>query len=253
MLFLIRKMGGGRGGAEREHRLRFQCLKQQPSFFPEESLLWMNWSSNILSSSELCNFPGGSDGKESNYNARDPGLIPGSGTSLGGGNSNPLQYSFWRTSRTEEPGRLRSTGLQRVRHNWATNTNSQLSPFFHFNLSLLYLATSRVHEIQLLNLHLSSVWWYRSHAVELGVWNVTIKALEYLTWLKTEPIKLNSENSSYSLNEPSTNHHHQNKTVQESRNELRQGYSGWIVIFLRRSIKMFSSLQTTRSTIWLEK
>ena len=38
-------------------------------------------------------FPGGSDGKVSAYNAGDPGLIPGSGRSPGKGNGNPLQYS----------------------------------------------------------------------------------------------------------------------------------------------------------------
>ena len=38
-------------------------------------------------------FPGGSDGKASAYNARDPGSIPGSGRSSGEGNGNPLQYS----------------------------------------------------------------------------------------------------------------------------------------------------------------
>ena len=38
-------------------------------------------------------FPGGSDGKESAYNARDLGSIPGSGRSPGEGNGNPLQYS----------------------------------------------------------------------------------------------------------------------------------------------------------------
>ena len=38
-------------------------------------------------------FPGGSDGKESAWNAGDPGLIPGSGRSSGEGNANPLQYS----------------------------------------------------------------------------------------------------------------------------------------------------------------
>ena len=37
-------------------------------------------------------FPGGSDGKESAYNARDLGLIPGSGRSLGEGYGNPLLY-----------------------------------------------------------------------------------------------------------------------------------------------------------------
>ena len=41
-------------------------------------------------------FPGGTSGKESPANAgdaRDVGLIPGSGRSPGGGNGNPLQYS----------------------------------------------------------------------------------------------------------------------------------------------------------------
>ena len=38
------------------------------------------------------NFPGGSDGKVSTYNVGDPGSIPGSGSSLGEGNGNPLQY-----------------------------------------------------------------------------------------------------------------------------------------------------------------
>ena len=38
-------------------------------------------------------FPGGSNGKASAYNAGDPGSIPGSGRSPGEGNGNPLQYS----------------------------------------------------------------------------------------------------------------------------------------------------------------
>ena len=37
-------------------------------------------------------FPGGSDGKASVYNAGDLGSIPGSGRSPGEGNGNPLQY-----------------------------------------------------------------------------------------------------------------------------------------------------------------
>ena len=41
----------------------------------------------------LMDFPGGSDGKASAYNARDLGLIPGSGISSGEGNGNPVQYS----------------------------------------------------------------------------------------------------------------------------------------------------------------
>ena len=38
-------------------------------------------------------FLGGLDGKESACNAGDPRLIPGSGSSPGEGNGNPLQYS----------------------------------------------------------------------------------------------------------------------------------------------------------------
>ena len=57
--------------------------------------------------------PGGSDGKESTCNAGNLGSIPGLGRSLGGGHSNPLQYSFlekpWRS-----PGGLQSMGSQRV-------------------------------------------------------------------------------------------------------------------------------------------
>ena len=39
----------------------------------------------------LWGFPGGSDGKESACDDKDPGLIPGSGRSSGEGNGNPLQ------------------------------------------------------------------------------------------------------------------------------------------------------------------
>ena len=40
----------------------------------------------------IVDFPGGSDGKASVYNAGDPGSIPGLGRSPGKGNGNPLQY-----------------------------------------------------------------------------------------------------------------------------------------------------------------
>ena len=38
-------------------------------------------------------FPGGSDGKESAYNAGHPGLIPGLGRSPGEGNGHPIHHS----------------------------------------------------------------------------------------------------------------------------------------------------------------
>ena len=46
--------------------------------------------------------PAGSDGKESACNAGDPGSIPGSGRSPGGGNDNPLQDSCWENSMDRE-------------------------------------------------------------------------------------------------------------------------------------------------------
>ena len=48
-------------------------------------------------------------------NARDQGLIPGSGRSPGKGNGDPLQCSARRIPWTEESGGLQSMGLQRVR------------------------------------------------------------------------------------------------------------------------------------------
>ena len=50
-------------------------------------------------------------------NAGDGGdvvLIPGSERSPGGGSGNPLQYSYWETPWTEEPGGLQSIRLKRV-------------------------------------------------------------------------------------------------------------------------------------------
>ena len=41
----------------------------------------------------IIGFPGGSAGKESTFNAGNPGSIPGLGTSPGEGNGSPLQSS----------------------------------------------------------------------------------------------------------------------------------------------------------------
>ena len=43
----------------------------------------------------LLDFPGGSDGRASVYNAGDPGSIPGLERPSGEGNGNPLQYSWF--------------------------------------------------------------------------------------------------------------------------------------------------------------
>ena len=63
-------------------------------------------------------FPGGSDSKESACNEGDPESIPGLGGSLGEkGMATHSSILAWRIPRTEEPGKLQSMGLQRVRQN----------------------------------------------------------------------------------------------------------------------------------------
>ena len=56
-------------------------------------------------------FPGGSDGKASVYNAGDPASIPGLGISPREGNGNPLQFSCLEIPWMEELGRLQSMGV----------------------------------------------------------------------------------------------------------------------------------------------
>ena len=68
---------------------------------------------------KLTDFPRGSDGKASAYDAGDLGSIPGWGRSL-----DPLEKEMtthsstpaWKTPWTEEPGGLQCMGSQRVGH-----------------------------------------------------------------------------------------------------------------------------------------
>ena len=53
------------------------------------------------------------------------GLISGLGRSCGEGNGNPSSTLAWRIPWTEEPGRLQSMGLQRVKHNLVTEQQQQ--------------------------------------------------------------------------------------------------------------------------------
>ena len=78
-------------------------------------------------------FPGGSDGKASAYNAGDPGSFPGSGRSPGEGNGNPLQYSClekshgWRSLVGYSPwGRKESDTTERLHFHFF---NKLLSPY----------------------------------------------------------------------------------------------------------------------------
>ena len=85
------------------------------------------WASHIL----CTGFPGGSYGKESACNARDPGSIPGSGRSPGEGNGNPLQYSC-----LENP---MDGGFWGATIHWVAKSGTQLNnQHFHFNICQAY-------------------------------------------------------------------------------------------------------------------
>ena len=56
----------------------------------------------------------------------DPSSVPGSGRFPGKGYGNPLQYSCLENSMDRGAGRLQSMGLQRVSHDWVTNTNASV-------------------------------------------------------------------------------------------------------------------------------
>ena len=57
-------------------------------------------------------FPDGSGGKESAYNAGDPGLIPGQEDPMEKGMATHSSILVWRIPWTEEPGILQSLGSQ---------------------------------------------------------------------------------------------------------------------------------------------
>ena len=79
--------------------------------------------------------PGGSDGKESTWNAGHLGLIPGLGNPLEDNTASYSSILAWKIPWTEEPGGLQSTGSQRVRQDW-----SDLSHSYIFITVVLFLS-----------------------------------------------------------------------------------------------------------------
>jgi len=59
-------------------------------------------------------FLGGSEGKESAFNAGDPGLIPRLGRFPGEGNGYPLSILAWGVPRTEQSGRAAFHGVTKI-------------------------------------------------------------------------------------------------------------------------------------------
>ena len=94
-------------------------LKEQADYFPK-------WLNNFIWS-----FPGGSGSKDSSCNAGDPGLIPGSGRSPGGGHGHLLQYSCLENLRDRGAWRLQSIWWRRVRHDWSDWAHTPLVVKFY--------------------------------------------------------------------------------------------------------------------------
>ena len=123
-------------------------------------------------------FPGGSDGKESAYNAGNLGLIPGLGRSPREGNGNP--HLPGEIPRTEGPGGLQSMGLQRVGHDRATKSIHVLwNYFFPCSLSLFLLKFTL---LQCPNL----AWLFLAVSLELKAM-LACGGCSFVTWMKTHP------------------------------------------------------------------
>ena len=84
-------------------------------------------------------YNGGSDGKETAYNARDLGSIPGSGRFPREGNGNPLQYSCLENSMDRGawwaivPGIVESDATEQLLHTYThthTHTHTLMLPTF---------------------------------------------------------------------------------------------------------------------------
>ena len=82
-------------------------------------------------------FPRGSAGKESTWNAGDPGSIPGLGRSPGEGHGNPLSIPAWRIPWTEE---LRSIELDTTK---ATEHEQGFSPDLSSIIVIYFINHSR--------------------------------------------------------------------------------------------------------------
>ena len=114
-----------------------------------------------------CDFPGGSDSKESACNVRDPGLIPGSGRSPGEENGNPLQYSWLENS--IDRGVWQAT-VHGVTRSWRQLINSSNKPFVPLTSQCL------------LPREFTSKLYFK----KLGIWFEIIKVEKFNTWTNSD-------------------------------------------------------------------
>ena len=99
----------------KQSKVTFSGKFSLPTNHYSPSLYIIVWRKDRLPTPVFLGFPHGSDGKESACNAGDLGLIPGGEGPLEEAMATHSSIFAWRIPGTEEPGRLQSMGLQRVR------------------------------------------------------------------------------------------------------------------------------------------
>ena len=112
---------------------------------------------------------GGSDVKASACNAGDLGLIPGSGTSPGEGNSNPLQYSC-----LENP---MDGGAWWATVHGVAKSRTRLSHFTHTYTQCIYTESRKM---VLKNLFTGQQW--RNRLMDMGRGEERMRCMERVTW-----------------------------------------------------------------------
>ena len=122
-------------------------------YYPQTATLnWSNMSTillSIITAMNVIRLPTWHSGRKPAFQCRrckrhrcDAGLIPGLGRCPRVGNGSPLQYSWLKNSLTEEPGRLQSMGLQKVRHVWVrAHMHTYTHTRMHILISLLLFST----------------------------------------------------------------------------------------------------------------
>ena len=128
---------------------------------------------------DACSFPGGSDGKVSACNARDPGSIPGSERSPGEGNGNPLQYSCLGNPMDREAWQATVHGVAK---SWIPQSN------FSFSLLLGRKATTNLDSILISR---DIMLPAKVHLVKAMIFPVVMYGCESWTIKKAEPQRIN--------------------------------------------------------------
>ena len=104
-------------------RLNHKIIEKLSSLLKTEEIKLVINNLPTKKSPDLHSFPGGSVVKNPLANAGDTGntgSISGLGRSPGGGNGNPLQYSYLDNPADGGAWWAQSMGLQRVRHDWVS-------------------------------------------------------------------------------------------------------------------------------------